>query len=1250
MHKKSPENTSMKYIIIMVFLISHLFSAQDLDKVTLQLHWYHQFQFAGYYMAKEKGFYEEAGMDVEIKEVNLSQDIVENVIQQKTDYATGSTSLIADRAHGKKIVLLAAIFQDSPVVIVTKVRPDIQKIEDFSGKHIDASGTMIDSLSIRAFLNEKNITVEPSKHVHLHSDIKESLLSDHADGIVLYNADETYQLDKMGIHYKIFHPKDYGFTFYNDLLFSSEEEVKKHPKRAQLFKEASLKGWEYAFSHIDETIQLILDKYNTQNKTYNELNYQAHAFKKLAYYRTTKLGNISNQNILRIYDAYKKLGLVKNDLGLKDFILQNDQSVNTIFNSKEKIYLQKKKEILVCGANLWRPYIDQTSDRPTGILVELTEAYEKVVGVPFRFVRTKSWEECLSSTQKKEIDIAIPRLKDQTYHRDLAFTKPITKDDVVLVSKVKKPFLSDISNAGTLKVSICKGNNSYIDDVKSKYPNLELIFVNDLQEGLQSVAQDKVDAYLGAILPVTYKISHYYPEELKIIGRFTGLSINESIAVHHSNQILLDILNKTIDAVGPKVQRDIYSNWINMHTGKKVDHKMIWQIVIGALILLFILYYRHNLLKKERDKLRSAYEKINKQQKELQEQKTLHELAFESVTDGVLMLKDGKFVDCNLAVLKMLQYTQKEDLLNLSPAELSPKYQPDGILSSQKAADMIELAFYNGVNRFEWIHTKATGEDFWTEVTLTPIEQNNKKLLHVLWRDISKQKKLEYDNSVLHERMQLAFSASRDGLWDWDIKNNTYYFSPRWKEMLGYKDWELENNLETWRALVHPDDLKKADKEILRYLDGKTDIYEHKHRLRHKDGHWVWIYDRGRVQFDDIGNAVRMIGTHTDLTNEINLSNKLSELNHKLETTIEIAIADLKKSQAQAKLGSWKLDLVHDILTWSDETYNIFEVPRTMDMITYKHFINAIHPEDKEKVETAYYNSLKTQEPYEVEHRLLMPDGRIKYVKENCETTFDSNGEPLLSVGTIQDITTEHQAVEELRRKDKILFRQSRMAQMGEMISMIAHQWRQPLNAITLTTSALELKIKNDTYDKTFFHNRLERISNYVQHLSSTIDDFREFFKTDKKKEDTTFAALIERTLELVQTGLESKNITIRTECHSKHSISTYANEVLQVIMNLIKNAEDALLENNTTDPTITIKCYSDSEKSVLEIGDNAGGIDTSIMDKIFDPYFTTKKEHDGTGLGLYMSKLIIDEHCNGTLSFYNNDVGAVFKIELSHS
>ena len=561
---------------------------------------------------------------------------------------------------------------------------------------------------------------------------------------------------------------------------------------------------------------------------------------------------------------------------------------------------------------------------------------------------------------------------------------------------------------------------------------------------------------------------------------------------------------------------------------------------------------------------------------------------------------------------------------------------------------MAKIALKNGTNSFEWLYKKTDGELFWAEVVLTKIFLDGEELIHGIWRDISQRKELEQANSSLKEQMELAFDGSRDGLWDWDVANDKVYFSPRWKEMLGYRDDELENKFSSWQERVHPEDLEEVMKAIKLNHEGRTEMFENKHRLKHKDGHWVWIYDRGKTQFDSNGKAIRMIGTHTDLTTEVNLRTKLSELNHSLEAKIEEAVEDLNKAQAQAKIGSWKLDMTNNSLSWSDETYHLFELPHEFNIATYENFLNVIHPDDREKVNAAYTNSLETQEPYEIIHRLKMSDGRVKFVKEHCETTFDSNGTPLISLGTIQDITAEQMAIAELRKKDKILFRQSRLAQMGEMISMIAHQWRQPLNAISLTSAALELKVKNDQYDKDFFDSRLIRISEYVQHLSSTIEDFRDFFKPDKLKQETTFSKVTDNALALIREGLESKNITVKTEYSCKGRLFTYTNELLQVVLNLIKNAEDVLVEKKIENPTIKIRCYSDADTATLEIEDNAGGIDESIIQKIFEPYFTTKDEHNGTGLGLYMSKIIIEEHCDGVLSVSNDRDGAVFKIVLN--
>ncbi|MCK5110949.1 MAG: hypothetical protein KAQ94_05460 [Arcobacteraceae bacterium] len=240
-----------------------------------------------------------------------------------------------------------------------------------------------------------------------------------------------------------------------------------------------------------------------------------------------------------------------------------------------------------------------------------------------------------------------------------------------------------------------------------------------------------------------------------------------------------------------------------------------------------------------------------------------------------------------------------------------------------------------------------------------------------------------------------------------------------------------------------------------------------------------------------------------------------------------------------------------------------------------------------------------------------------------------------------------NEEIEKNRKKDYQLIQQSRLAQMGEMISMIAHQWRQPLNAISLTSNNLTFKLLMDDIDKELFKKEIGLIDEYSQHLSKTIDDFRGFFKENKIKEITTLENIVNDTLNIVKISIENKNIKIIKDLNCKEEFKTHPNEVKQVLLNIIKNAEDVLLENRIQNPTITIQTLCKDNNRVLIIRDNGGGISEDIMDKIFDPYYSTKKEKDGTGLGLYMSKTIIEEHCDGKIECQNDENGAVFKIKF---
>lgn len=1113
-------------VFLLLLLGTLLYAREGLENISLQLQWKHQFQFAGYYMAKEKGFYKEAGLDVEIREMNELRSVSDDVVQGKATYGTGRTSLIVERSQGKKLVMLAPIFQSSPIVLIAKKSSGIKSIEDFFGKRFTGGADIVNDISLIMMLNEQSLEQIGTLVSNGRSDIQ-NLLEDKVDAIVAYHSNESHTLRTLNANIVVFNPKDYGFDFYSDVLFTSEDEAVGRRQRTINFKKASLKGWEYAFDHIEETVDLILHKYNTQNKSRESLMNEASVLRELAFYKTDQIGTIDREKVFTIYDYCKQVGLIDKPVDFSAFIFNGDPNKKTPFTNEEQEYLAAKKEIVVCGHADWLPYCGRDEAGGFGILHDILKELESSVGLPFRFVDAESAAECAFMVLNGEADVISAMESSANTFEGITPSRNIFQDSVALVTKLDKPYIDNMSDHNALSIGVIGKYKNIIAYIKKEYPLLKVKEVASTEDGMKQVADGELDGYIDIYRVAAFAINNDYTGELKINTKINHLVLKGAMGISSNDITLRDILNKAIASLTSEKVTKIIGSWMRTRKVSETDYRPILQLMSVTLLIILGFLYRQRFLKRHNKLLLEANSRIVMQQEKIKEQKKIYELIFESAMDGILILDDGKFTDCNDAIVKMLKYKSKEDILNVSPAALSPEFQPDGRRSSEKADEMMTLAYEKRGHRFEWLHTKASGEDFWAEITLTPLRINDKEILHVLWREISEQKELELQNSYLKERMELAFDGSRDGLWDWNLIDNSVYFSPRWKEMLGYKDDELENSFEAWKSRVHPDDLEEAMEDIELNLDATKDIYENKHRLRHKDGHWVWIYDRGKVQFDVDGKPIRMIGTHTDLTTEINLANELSELNEHLEERIELALRNL------------------------------------------------------------------------------------------------------------------HQ-------KDQMLFQQSRLALMGEMLSMIAHQWRQPLAAISAAAGTLTLKNTLNRYEKEFFDTKLKNITGYAQHLSETINDFRNFFKEEKVMQVTTVEEIVKGALTIVEPTVESKGIALDYDykCNSHHKIKTYSNEFKQVIINLLKNSEEALGEKEITDPRIMIKSYPGNHICTLEIRDNAGGIPESIIDKIFDPYFTTKKR-DGTGLGLYMSKMIIEEHCKGKLSVRNEEEGALFTIEV---
>jgi len=244
-------------------------------------------------------------------------------------------------------------------------------------------------------------------------------------------------------------------------------------------------------------------------------------------------------------------------------------------------------------------------------------------------------------------------------------------------------------------------------------------------------------------------------------------------------------------------------------------------------------------------------------------------------------------------------------------------------------------------------------------------------------------------------------------------------------------------------------------------------------------------------------------------------------------------------------------------------------------------------------------------------------------------------------------VTKVRKGIEDGKQKDKAILQQSKLARMGEMISMIAHQWRQPLTEISGTLMELETATRFKKVTDEHILTSIEKSDKMIEFMSNTIDDFRNFYKPDKKKEVFDVLASCKKAINLASASLEDSLIILDLDVKENKFINGYPTEFAQVILNLISNAKDILVERKIQNPKITLEIKSDGSLCIIKVKDNAGGLDEKYFDLIFDPYFSTKESSKGTGLGLYISKLIIEKNMGGELSVENSEEGAVFKIVL---
>jgi diguanylate cyclase (GGDEF)-like protein len=375
----------MRLLIFLFFFYTALFANHTVEPVSLQLAWLHQFQSAGFYVAQEKGFYAELDLNVTIKEYQSGTNSVDAVLSKKSDYGIGKSSLIIDRSHKKPVVALMALFQHSPSVLIT-TNPVIKTPKDLFNRIVMMSFEESSAVSILSMLMSHGVKKEDIflRHPSFNLD---DLIMQKIDAMACYISNEPFILDERNISHTILNPKDYGFDFYGDILFTSEDEITLHKERAKRFYSASKKGWEWAFDHVEETALLIYEKYNTQHKSLDALLYEGKMLKQLAFEEGKPFGLIEPKKFDDIANVYKISGLLKNGTSLEGFVDPLHFAKDTV-----KIGILAIREDSTIIPKTWSDSAQYLSD--------LFPSHQFVI-IPLSF------EEMQKSIQKKEIDFII---------------------------------------------------------------------------------------------------------------------------------------------------------------------------------------------------------------------------------------------------------------------------------------------------------------------------------------------------------------------------------------------------------------------------------------------------------------------------------------------------------------------------------------------------------------------------------------------------------------------------------------------------------------------------------------------------------------------------------------------------------------------------------------------------------------------------------------------------------------------------
>ena len=607
----------MKVIIFLVLFITALFSnTSSLEKVSLAFEWKYQFQFAGYIAAKEKGFYKDAGFDVELLEYD-GRDTINMITNNETTFATAKSKVILEKMRGKELVLLASFFKKSALVFIAQ--EGIKYPQEFFNHSIMSTQNELIYSNLGILLKKFGITSNDFIYQEETFNV-DDFMNKKVDIMSAFISNELYHLDKANYKYNIINPINYGIYTYNENLITSLEYATKNPARTRAFKEASIKGWEYALEHKREIIDIIYNRYS-KLKSKKALLYEAYKTAELIMPHIFDIGYIDKLMLQNIAQTYVEVGLSSKYYNLDNFIFDEkknpieDRDRNFNISIEEQEYLKSKK-IRMCVDPAWMPYEAIIDGKYTGIGADYFKEIEKILQKDIEIVHTSTWSESIQKGKDRECDIfsmivETPQRKKFLNFTDITFSFPI------VISTLKEtPFLDNINIHSDKKFSIIK-DYAIKDILKQQNKNLQLVPIDNINEAMKLIQNKEVYGHIDYLASSAYFIRNNYYATIKVNTKLDD-SLNIKIGVRNDDKILLSIFNKASNLVSSKDKELIINSWLSVEYTKNFDYSLLYKVIFVFSIILLFMLFRYVIVSKNNKKLQILQDELSELNTSLQ--------------------------------------------------------------------------------------------------------------------------------------------------------------------------------------------------------------------------------------------------------------------------------------------------------------------------------------------------------------------------------------------------------------------------------------------------------------------------------------------------------------------------------------------------------------------------------------------------------------------------------------------------------